>query len=163
MSTRVKLCGVFLVLLAVVSTPSSAALITSINSLEVLGMYYDVTFHTPGTSFNALWDEDSDNVFGGGTSIFSSAPTFWGNVAGATAARDAIIVFLGDDDTTTTDGDLFLIPCGAGTRTGSSPCATTSLSAVNGQFIAATEDQQADPASDVANIAGIFDVETLFL
>ncbi len=97
--------------LIVLTNPAHAALVKSILGLDIGGTLYDVTFHDgAGDSFNALWDADNDGVFGGGSSIFSTAPTFWDDEAGAFAATDAIITVLGGTDTTTLNGDSFLIP-----------------------------------------------------
>ena len=61
-----------------------------------------------------------DGVFGGGASVFSSAPTFWGDVSGAIQARDTIIAALGLTSTTMGIYDGFAIPYGgdADTATG---------------------------------------------
>ena len=88
-----------------------AEVINPILGLDIGGTLYDVTFHDDvGDSFNALWDADDDGVFGGGTSVFSASPTFWGDEPGAYMARDAIIKHLGNINTTTSISDSFAIP-----------------------------------------------------
>ena len=79
--------------LVVLAAPVKAAVINPILNLDIGGTLYDVTFHDgTGDSFNVLWDADNDGIFGGGGgSVFSVAPTFWGDFSGANAARDAII------------------------------------------------------------------------
>ena len=42
--------------------------------------------------------------------MFSVAPTFWGDIAGAAAARNAIITQLGSADATTHNIDSFFVP-----------------------------------------------------
>lgn len=92
---------------------SQATVYNPILGLDIGGTLYNVTFHNQaGESFNALWDADDDGVFGGGTSVFSVAPTFWGNEAGVLAARDAIMAFLGTTDQTTGTSDSFFVPWG---------------------------------------------------
>ena len=95
-------------LLALVQ-PAHAALITSISSLDIGGKLYNVTFHSD-TSFNALWDADDNGVFGGGGSVFSSAPTFWGDSTLAHQAALAIANYLGPNDETASRSDSFLVP-----------------------------------------------------
>ena len=95
----------------VLSTSVHAAVINPILGLNIGGTLYNVTFHdSAGASFNALWDADDDGVFGGGSSLFSTAPTFWGDEAGAQAATSAIITALGTSDASTAGSDSFLIP-----------------------------------------------------
>ena len=95
----------------VLSTRVDAALITNLYNLDINGINYDATFHTgPGDSFNALWDADDDGVFGGGSSAFTNAPTFWGDISGARDAASAIAIALGTTDVTTNGTDGFLIP-----------------------------------------------------
>ena len=90
-----------------------AAIINPILGLDIGGTLYDVTFHDQaGDTFNALWDQDDDGVFGGGTSLFSAAPTFWNDLTGAEAARDAVIVFLGATNQSTATSDGFFVPIG---------------------------------------------------
>ena len=102
-------------LLALVNT-AHAAIVNPILGLSIGGTLYDVTFHDGASdSFNALWDADDDGVFGGGGSVFSVAPTFWGDAAGAAVARDAIIAVLGITDVTTGSSDSFAIPYSANT------------------------------------------------
>jgi len=85
--------------LLTLSNTSQAALVSEIVGLDIGGTLYDVTFHTgTGDSFMALWDQDNDGVFGGGTSEFSSQPQFWGNSAGASQAAAAIMQRLGTLD-----------------------------------------------------------------
>ena len=62
---------------------------------------------------------DGDGTFGGGGSLFDSAPTFWGDQAGALAAGNAIASFLGTTDASTdqgidSDSDGFYIPYSVG-------------------------------------------------
>ena len=62
----------------------------------------------------ALWDADNDGVWGGGTSVFTEAPLFWGDAAGAALASNAIIGALGSADWVdsfgTTNYDRALVP-----------------------------------------------------
>ena len=97
--------------LAVLANTAQAAVFNPILGLDIGGTLYDVTFHdSAGDSFNALWDADDDGVFGGGASVFSASPTFWGDEPGAYMARDAIIQHLGNTNTTTSISDSFAIP-----------------------------------------------------
>ena len=99
--------------LLVTSAGVNAALITNLYNLDINGTNYDVTFHTGASdTFNALWDADSDGVFGGPGSLFDAAPTFWGDETGAIAAANAIELALGVGDWTSpgTLSDSFLIP-----------------------------------------------------
>jgi hypothetical protein len=93
-----------------------AALVNQLLGLNIDGTLYNVTFHTgSGDSFNALWDANNDGAFGGGGSVFSSAPTFWGDQTGAQAAAAAIIAALGTTDTTVAGSpgsDSFYVPFG---------------------------------------------------
>jgi hypothetical protein len=104
--------AVFATALIVLSNTSHAALVNTILGLDIGGTLYDVTFHTnTGDSFTALWDADNDGVFGGGASVFTAAPHFWGDAAGAFQAAGAIVEALGTADTTTPLGsDSFLVP-----------------------------------------------------
>jgi len=95
----------------VLSTSVHAAVVNPILGLDIGGTLYNVTFHdSVDDSFNALWDADDDGVFGGGSSLFNTAPTFWGDEAGAQAATSAIITALGDSDAPTASSDSFFIP-----------------------------------------------------
>lgn len=99
--------------LVVLSNTSHAALLNPILGLNIGSTLYDVTFHTnPGDSFMALWDADNDGVWGGGSSVFTSAPLFWGDFAGARIAAQAITAALGTSDTTTSriTSDSFFVP-----------------------------------------------------
>lgn len=97
--------------LAVLANPSHAATVNPIIGLDIGGTLYDVTFHdTAGDSFNRLWDADGDGVFGGGSSLFNTAPTFWGDWRAAETAAFAIVGFLGDNDQSTALGDAFYVP-----------------------------------------------------
>ncbi len=89
-----------LALLGVSVTSANAALVTELLGLDVDGTLYDVTLHTGGDEFIDLWDGDNDGVFEADGSLFDSAPTFWGDSAGAQAAAESIIVALGVDDCT---------------------------------------------------------------
>jgi hypothetical protein len=94
----------------VLSTSVHAAVVNPILGLNIGGTLYDVTFHdSAGASFNALWDADDDGVFGGGSSLFSTAPTFWGDITGAEAASLAIIAALGTSDASTASSDSFFM------------------------------------------------------
>ena len=107
------LCGaVCSAALVILSNSAHAALVSQLLGLDIDGTLYDVTFHTgAGDTFQALWDADNDGVFGGGASVFTAAPTFWGDQVGAETARDAIMGVLGAVDTTTTSpSDNFLVP-----------------------------------------------------
>ncbi|MEN8107819.1 MAG: hypothetical protein ABFS22_07420 [Pseudomonadota bacterium] len=101
-------CAFTLFLLA---NSAYAAVINPILGLDIGGTLYDVTFHdAEGDSFNALWDADDDGVFGGGASVFSAAPTFWGDAVGASLAAQAIIARLGVTDESAFGGDGFIVP-----------------------------------------------------
>jgi len=103
--------GCLALLLSAAPFSVSAAIINPIINLDINGTLYDVTIHdSPLLTFNELWDADDDGVFGGGSSVFSSAPTFWLDQAGAEAASAAIVVFLGLSDETSVSTDSFLIP-----------------------------------------------------
>ena len=95
----------------VLSASVHAAVVNPILGLNIGGTLYNVTFHdSAGASFNALWDADDDGVFGGGSSLFNTAPTFWGDATGAQAATSAIITALGISDASTGSSDSFFIP-----------------------------------------------------
>ena len=140
-------------LLGLIFLPSlaNAAAITSLFNLDVGGISYNVTFHTiSGTSFNTLWDADDDGTFGGGSSIFSSPPTFWNDATGAKLAAEAIVDELGTTDGWNASSDGVLVPCGT-----TSSC-TGSLSA-GGDTIFSYVDNWIDYASDtVAASPGSF-------
>lgn len=97
--------------------PAHAALVSQLLGLDIDGTLYDVTFHTDsGDSFMALWDADNDGVFGGGSSVFSTAPLFWNDRPGAELASSAIIAALGSIDWVIDDASTFdriLVPYGA--------------------------------------------------
>ena len=104
--------------LVVLSNTSHAALVNSILGLDIDGTLYDVTIHTnAGDSFQGLWDADNDGAWGGGTSVFTEAPLFWGDAAGASLASIAIIGALGSADWVDSFGtqnyDRALVPWGA--------------------------------------------------
>lgn len=96
-----------------IATASHGAVISQISGLYIGGTVddtYDVTFHTD-KSFNNLWDDDDDGTFGGGSSVFPSAPTFWGDTNGGYDAAVAIIAHLdATGDTTVGTGTNFLVP-----------------------------------------------------
>ena len=75
-----------------------ADIINVLEGVEINAMSYDVTIHTPG-SFNEIWDPDADRVFGesDGAKV-NHAPLFWGDVAGATDAMNAIHTVFGTED-----------------------------------------------------------------
>ncbi len=104
---------VSLALLGLSVSSANAALVTQLLSVEIGGTDYDVTFHA-GYTFADLWDGDGDNTLGEDDgSIFKEKPLFWGDSGGAKLAAQAIILRLGDADTTfeaTTGTDLFLVP-----------------------------------------------------
>jgi hypothetical protein len=105
--------GVLALLLSAAPFSVGAAIINPILNLDIGGTLYDVTFHdSPLLSFNGLWDQDDDGFFGGGTSVFDSAPTFWNDLTGAEAASNAIITFLGSLLEMTPTSDGFIIPVG---------------------------------------------------
>ena len=87
---RSRLLGVVCAFTLPALAPTAhAAVVNPILGLDIGGTLYDVTFHDGvGDSFNALWDADNDGFFGGGGSVFAVAPTFWGDITGAAAARD---------------------------------------------------------------------------
>ena len=94
-----------------VAPVAQATVISNIQGLDIGGISYDVTFIGNGSneSFNDLWDADNDGVFGGGASVFSVAPTFWGDHAGATLATTTIIDYLGTDGETSPGSDQFYV------------------------------------------------------
>ena len=97
-----------------IANASHGAVISQISGLYIGGTVnatYDVTFH-PEKSFNDLWDDDNDGTFGGGSSVFSAAPTFWQDSdSGGIYAADAIIAHLNSTgDTTVGTGQNFLVP-----------------------------------------------------
>ena len=97
--------------LYILTSTAHATIISNISALDIGGTLYDVTFLSNGSneSFNDLWDADNDGVFGGGASVFSSAPTFWGDQAGATLATTAIIDYLGATGETSPGSDQFYV------------------------------------------------------
>ena len=104
-------------LLIAMSITAQAAVINPISGLNIGGTLYNVTFHDqPGATFNALWDLNDNGVFGDDGSLFSTAPTFWGNEPGAIIAATAIMQSLGDAHATSSKTgaarDGFLIPWG---------------------------------------------------
>lgn len=104
---------VSLTLLGMSVSSANAAQITELLGVDINGTSYDVTFHL-GSSFNDLWDADDDGIFGeSDSSLFNSAPTFWGDAPLALLAANAIISRLGTADTTTVVGsDSFLVAYG---------------------------------------------------
>jgi len=99
-------------LLVALSNKALAAVMNPISNLNINGTLYNVTFHAWDDTFNDLWDADNDGVFGGGGSVFSTAPTFWGDQFAGELARDAIIGALGTTGETTPGWDGFVIPIG---------------------------------------------------
>ncbi len=92
------------------SFSAHATLITSLSNINIDGTLYNVTFHA-GQSFNDLFDDDGDRIFNDNDgSEFDRDPTFWGDIAGAQLAAEAIMAALGDSDTTNTGTDAFNIP-----------------------------------------------------
>jgi hypothetical protein len=148
----VAVCASTLVVLA---NTAHAVTVNPILGLDIGGTLYDVTFNDGvGDSFNALWDADDDGVFGGGGSVFTAAPTFWGDQSGAEAARDAIIAALGTVDTTTGSVDGFFIPYGGNAATG------TTISAAQDTISFASDNFNA-PSVDNPGLFSQFDDETL--
>ncbi|MCB1936440.1 MAG: PEP-CTERM sorting domain-containing protein [Nitrosomonas sp.] len=104
-----------LLVISLSSFSAHAVLVTSLSNLDIGGTKYNVTFHSD-ISFNDLFDKDNDGIFNDNDgSVFNRAPTFFGNIAGAGIAADAIINALGTTDHTyqTTTGnlrDLFYVP-----------------------------------------------------
>ena len=118
MTSPLSARSLVLLLLSAAPFSAGAAIINPINGLDIGGTLYDVTFHdNPFLSFNDLWDQNDDGQFGGGTSIFGSAPTFWNDEAGSKLARDTIISFLGLTHETTPGLDAFFIPYGGAAAT----------------------------------------------
>ena len=120
--------------LVVLSNTAHAALVSQLLGLDIDGTLYDVTFHTdPGDSFMALWDADNDGVFGGGSSVFSTAPLFWGDQSGSLLASNAITAALGSIDWVV-NGDFYdriLVPWGASVcSTGASTGLTTAVECI---------------------------------
>ena len=139
------LAAVCAITLGILTPTTHAAVINPIFGLDIGGTLYDVIFHDqPDDSFNELWDADDDGVFSGGGSLFSTAPTFWGNEQGAIDAASAIMQVLGDVDATTaetgTGRDGFMIPWGVSID--NSDCATvTNISGP--QYVCAAADATA--------------------
>ncbi len=104
-----------LALLGLTVSTANAALVTELLNVDIDGSLYDVRFHNaPGDSFYGLWEDgDGDGSFSAVGSLFDSAPTFWGDSAGAAAAAAAIIAALGSADTTSSYGfDTFYVAYG---------------------------------------------------
>ena len=101
---HVNMHAVAFVMTAALWLPGStqAALISTLENIDIEGVLYNITFHTdPGfRTFNQIWDADGDGIFGGSTSLFDAAPTFWGNESGARSAATAIMAALGTGDWT---------------------------------------------------------------
>lgn len=87
-----------------------------------------------------------DGVFGGGASVFSSAPTFWGDVSGAIQARDTIIAALGLTSTTMGIYDGFAIPYGGDADT------ATGISSDTDYFIYVAEDGATLPGTEAPGL-----------
>ena len=105
--------------LAALTNTAHAEIVNPIRGLDIGGTLYDVTFHdSEGDTFMALWDADNDGVFGGGSSLFNTAPTFWGDPTGAHEAALAIMMALGNSYASTTGSDSFSIPYQAQTLDG---------------------------------------------
>ena len=117
--------------LLTLSNTSQAALVSEIVGLDIGGTLYDVTFHAgTGDSFMALWDADNDGAWGGGGSVLTEAPQFWGNTAGAAQAATAITQRLGLEDWVDASSvsfryDSYMVPYAAVGC--DSPWATTTL------------------------------------
>jgi len=106
----------------------------------------------------ALWDADNDGVFGGGSSVFGEAPTFWGDITGATAAADAIMDSLGTADTTTTrPSDSFFIPYSHNTGGATSDdILTTGIDDINGRY----DTDQSDTTTDIQSSGYLTEIYT---
>ena len=74
MKKIILLGAVCVITFVALANTAHATILNPILNLDIDGTRYNVYFHH--TSFNALWDQDDDGVFGGGTSVFSVAPTF---------------------------------------------------------------------------------------
>ena len=136
---------------------SHAAVLNPISGVDIGGTLYDVTFHdSVGDSFNALCYCNYDGVFGGGSSVFATAPAFWGDLPSALAARDAIIAALGTTDTTTTlsTSDSFLIPYGTDS-TGETPLLVPYMTA----FIWVAIDESISLPTDAGSLSRVTDTE----
>jgi len=141
-------------ILAVCATPCNALIINPILNLDIEGIRYDVTFHTePTDSFNSLWDQDQDDTFGGGSSLFSTQPTFWGDETGAAAARNAITSYLSTTDTTTATSDSFAVPCGVVGLFPGGPCEETTLGINTTLVIDVAYDSNISSTIDIADFA----------
>ena len=116
-----------------VSMSSQAALVSQLLGLDIGGTRYDVTFHTnTGDTFLALWDADNDGVWGGGASVFTAAPLFWGDSTGALAAANAIAGALGSSDSTVgAFNDNFMVAYGTGTAPPYGTAITTGSDAIS--------------------------------
>jgi len=103
-----KVKQLFISALLVFPLSANAALVTSISALDIGGTLYDVTFHhSDSITFNDLWDSNGDKTFGNDASVFSTAPTFWGDASGAETAANAIVTALGTIDWTHPTNDTF--------------------------------------------------------
>ncbi len=102
---RSQIVGLLLFTLTIFTTNTLAALITSIDNLDIGGVQYKVTFHSE--SFNEVFDADEDGIFGDSDgSIINHTPLFLGDEAGANAAALAIMGALGDSDHVSTIGGV---------------------------------------------------------
>ena len=89
---------------------SQAAVVTTLPAVEILGQSYTVTFH-PNRSFQDVFDQDADYVWGGGTSLVDHQPLYLNDASGAQAAAVAITGALGLNDTISVEsGDSFAVP-----------------------------------------------------
>lgn len=105
-----------LLVISLSSVSSQAALITSLNNLNIGGTLYNAQFNV-GFSFNELFDADANKIFGDDSSMFNRAPTFWGDQTSAILASNAIITALSQNDYTVVTpsnnlSDSFIIPWG---------------------------------------------------
>ncbi len=94
---------------------ANAAVVSTINGLDIGGTLYDVTIHNnPEMTFNELWDSNDDGIFGNDSSVFNAQPIFWGNQALAISAVQAIITHLGVSDITSFNqsSDFAFVPYG---------------------------------------------------
>jgi len=131
-------------------TVQAATITTGV--INVLGT--DLTFNMLGAgTFESIWDTEGDSTNGLTLGTASSAPYFWNDLAGAIAARDALIAFYGTADTWNGFSDAFLIPTGPGIDSSSIRFAGEVNTAPAGELLASgalTPDNLAHPITSAA-------------
>jgi hypothetical protein len=109
---NMKRLAVLLLILFINHNSVMGAVATSIPNLMIDGTRYDVTFH-PGLTFNDIWDENEDGIFGNDESLLNRSPLFWGTYWGrgtSYSAANAIMHELGDVDGWSLGSDAFCVP-----------------------------------------------------